>query len=887
MRFLGLLAFLVFLSGEATAFGFNYKTLAQLAPTEELRAMHATREKIYATAIEVSADTLDDALDARVDGWFRESLTAWQASNLSRRIQSASSFYENPYQLFFAVIAYYEGTGRAAKAIPYLRMARDAAEESLIIGAMIEFQDRLVRNLNAVGLQDVARAEIADFEAGIQELFPCSTDQDPAELDLLTLWLYLKNRNAVLEHELEYDRDLDLEKWKAEFAFLRRAEAHRPALRYVFPGPTIEDPDAFERMVKSKPDNPDYFTSRRIMVFYENYARLFSRFEENTLADQALGRAVEHHQANVARLAFTDEIAASNYAGRFHNTGSLLPLSPKWKKAEERRQRREPFLSRAEQHFVTAEVRLRQGRLDEAMAAVAAARIEQAKVDALFDALGNLERRFANIDRKTIQLDLLEAKVREGLGQTERAIVLYEKHIAAAERLRASVSLDARAHFFRSSARESYFGLLRSHLTNYRRQPSKEHFARIVETSDSFRSRSLRETIQSDEIFTTPTFADLRASLRDGEGVLVLVDLEDRFLSIFFSSSSAEVHTLAKDDRFDDRIFELRNALAKDRQFVVDRFEKLAQRLLGPIASDLSKTSHLYVVTDGAPSALPLEVLPDREGRLLAETTEVTYVPALSLLSDATKTRTNHRVLAVADPVYDEARAIDPSLARATRGSADLNRFPALPETRDESAAIVAMLGGEATALYGHEASESKIKAMPLADFGVIHIATHGILGGEVPTLAEPAIVLSWEEEEDGFLTASEVRRLDLNADLVVLSACNTGNGEYFRGEGLMGMGRAFMEAGARSVLVSLWPVDSFATKELMVSFYRHRMNGESAASALRLAKREFLASGTSASAAGQRGIKVGGGPAPRAFEANDNPYFWSPFILISAASAR
>ena len=182
----------------------------------------------------------------------------------------------------------------------------------------------------------------------------------------------------------------------------------------------------------------------------------------------------------------------------------------------------------------------------------------------------------------------------------------------------------------------------------------------------------------------------------------------------------------------------------------------------------------------------------------------------------------------------------------------------------------------------------SKIKAMSLTEFGVIHIATHGIIGGEVPTLAEPAIVLSWEEGEDGFLTASEVRRLDLNADIVVLSACNTGNGEYFRGEGLMGMGRAFMEAGARSVLVSLWPVDSFATKELMVSFYRHLMRGDSAASALRLAKQEFLASGTAASAANsQRGIKVAGGSDPRVFEANDNPYYWSPFILISTAGTH
>ena len=86
--------------------------------------------------------------------------------------------------------------------------------------------------------------------------------------------------------------------------------------------------------------------------------------------------------------------------------------------------------------------------------------------------------------------------------------------------------------------------------------------------------------------------------------------------------------------------------------------------------------------------------------------------------------------------------------------------------------------------------------------------------------------MLAYEESENGFLTASEVAKLELDAELAVLSACNTGSGRYFRCEGLVGMGRAFMVAGSRKVLVSLWPVDSLATQTLMESFYDELAEG-------------------------------------------------------------
>jgi CHAT domain-containing protein len=129
--------------------------------------------------------------------------------------------------------------------------------------------------------------------------------------------------------------------------------------------------------------------------------------------------------------------------------------------------------------------------------------------------------------------------------------------------------------------------------------------------------------------------------------------------------------------------------------------------------------------------------------------------------------------------------------------------------------------------------------------------------------VGEPALVLGRESGEDGFLTASEVGQLKLNASLAVLSACNTGSGEFVTGEGVMGMSRAFLAAGSRSVVVSLWPVASKQTERLMVEFYRQLRSGLPAAEALRAAKLGAL------------------NQARKAKSNEAHPFYWAPFLLL------
>jgi CHAT domain-containing protein len=136
-------------------------------------------------------------------------------------------------------------------------------------------------------------------------------------------------------------------------------------------------------------------------------------------------------------------------------------------------------------------------------------------------------------------------------------------------------------------------------------------------------------------------------------------------------------------------------------------------------------------------------------------------------------------------------------------------------------------LGAPPSSVYlRKDATVTKVKSLDLSDVRVVAFATHGLVAGDLPALAEPAVALTPPaeptKEDDGLLRASDVPQLKLNADWVVLSACNTAAADGTPGaEGLSGLAKAFFHAGARSLLVSHWPVDSVATVKLTTSAFR------------------------------------------------------------------
>jgi CHAT domain-containing protein/tetratricopeptide (TPR) repeat protein len=207
-----------------------------------------------------------------------------------------------------------------------------------------------------------------------------------------------------------------------------------------------------------------------------------------------------------------------------------------------------------------------------------------------------------------------------------------------------------------------------------------------------------------------------------------------------------------------------------------------------------------------------------------------------------------------------------------------LRRQPPLPETADELCAVAQHVGApQQSVLLGENATEARVKAMSeagaLAGARIVHFATHGLLAGETELFltshAEPALMLTPPEaasdNDDGLLTASEVAGLKLDADWVILSACNTASGDHVGAEALSGLTRAFFYAGARSLLVSHWAVDSDATVKLIIktveAIARNSKTGH--AEALRQAMLTL----------------IGGGGRQA------HPAYWAPFIVVGGSA--
>jgi CHAT domain-containing protein/Tfp pilus assembly protein PilF len=291
--------------------------------------------------------------------------------------------------------------------------------------------------------------------------------------------------------------------------------------------------------------------------------------------------------------------------------------------------------------------------------------------------------------------------------------------------------------------------------------------------------------------------------------------------------------------------------------------EEVAAILLGPLGDRLDRRRRLAVVADGALHYLPFAALPrpagaggirSREALLLDH--EVIHLPSASVLAALRERPRKSRpegVLAV---------LAAPSFASSGAAASGDGAWPPLPWSRREAEAIAALTPPEATLLaLGDRASRDLALGGRLGGFRFVHFATHGVLDGDHPALSGLALGAGGRDGETGggFLGLRDLYGLDLRADLVVLSGCRTALGREVRGEGLVGLTRGFLAAGAERVVASLWPVQDRATAELMVAFYRSMLDdGLAPAAALRAAQTEI-----------RRQLRW------------RDPYFWAGFVLV------
>ena len=297
----------------------------------------------------------------------------------------------------------------------------------------------------------------------------------------------------------------------------------------------------------------------------------------------------------------------------------------------------------------------------------------------------------------------------------------------------------------------------------------------------------------------------------------------------------------------------------------------LYEILIGPFANHLGNFDNLIIVPDGILNYLPFEALitvdnfnPGKDSYsglpYLVQKFSVTYAQSASVLynlegNDRDNTQADTYttdLVAFGDPYYGINEE------SAFQGTNELSR---LKNTAKEVEGIAGLFPESRQRIFEREyATEDNFKAKGLlSGCRYLHLATHGILNDNNPDLNSIALAQDDDPEEDGFLQTSEIFKLSTGAELVVLSACQTGLGKMVRGEGMLGLTRAFMYAGAPSVMVSLWSVSDASTTDLMQSFYRNMIvEGHSKQYALREAKLSMI-----------ENVKYA------------HPFYWAPFILV------
>ena len=354
-------------------------------------------------------------------------------------------------------------------------------------------------------------------------------------------------------------------------------------------------------------------------------------------------------------------------------------------------------------------------------------------------------------------------------------------------------------------------------------------------------------------------------------------------------------------------------ASGKPELFDLDASHQLYSALLGPVDELIKGKKMLMIVPSGVLTALPFHLLltekptapkPDnldgyRDAAWLIKRQAVSVLPSVTSLQAlrtfANKSNTNVKpMIGFGDPAFDpnaptpdkpptpnqpgQRSLVTRSYTDFWQGagvdrSALSRSLPQLPDTAVELRTVAQKLNAPESDIHlGRDASETTVKKASLADYRIVYFATHGLVAGDIKGVAEPSLVLSIpahpSDFDDGLLTASEVARLRLNADWVVLSACNTVAGGKPGAEALSGLARAFFYAGARALLVTHWSVDSDAATRLTTSTFGVLAADPTIgrAEALRRAMLAYLNDNSSRNAA--------------------YPAFWGPFEIVGEGAA-
>jgi len=308
---------------------------------------------------------------------------------------------------------------------------------------------------------------------------------------------------------------------------------------------------------------------------------------------------------------------------------------------------------------------------------------------------------------------------------------------------------------------------------------------------------------------------------------------------------------------------------------LMGRAHALYRQFVAPVDDLVRRSQRIVVCPDGPLHMLPFAALGLATNRYLIEEKPVSYVISATVFADGLQDeppRTARPVVLFGDPDYPGQAAGGPA-GRLLRWVLRDDPVPPLPASRDEVQGIAALYPGAHVAYLGAEAREERVKSLDRLP-GYLHFACHGFYNPVSPMDSGLLLTIPAEggdDRDNGFLQAWEVfENVRIDAEQVSLSACDTARGRELGGEGLVGLNRSFLYAGARTVMSTLWSVADASTAEFQKLYYRHLKSGRAKTEAARLTQREFING------------KVRIVPTEPAGEPPDlsHPYFWAGFVL-------
>jgi len=435
-----------------------------------------------------------------------------------------------------------------------------------------------------------------------------------------------------------------------------------------------------------------------------------------------------------------------------------------------------------------------------------------------------------------------------------------------------------------------------------------------------------------------PSVAEIRATLADNEAMLSFYFGQNGSFvwAVPKSGPVAFAAVKAGIGDIETKIRKLREALEPQAAMISDipPFDlklgyELYELLLKPVESGWKPAKNLIVVTNGALGLLPLSLLPTAPAEVaadddplfvgyrkvpwLARTHAVSTVPSAAALRTLRQLPPGKpgrgELVAFGDPYFNRDQLAEAESAEAkvqvadvggnvTRGmplkrrsspklegvdSAEIGLLPRLPDTADELKSIALALQADPSKVLflGKNATESAVKTMNLSGFRILAFATHGLVPGELNGLTQPALALSSPavtgESGDGLLTMEEILGLKLDADWVILSACNTGAGAGAGAEAASGLGRAFFYAGTRALLVTNWSVHSQSARQLVTDLFKRQADDP------KLSRSEALRQAMMALVDGP-GYLDNEGKTEFAYA---HPLFWAPYTIIGDGGVR